>query len=144
MFNSLDYVPFAAVEAVMPNLAGIQYRPSQSTPFVSRPVPPAETKRLWSKRWRLLVSVFGNKKDSSLLALPPELLLLIASELPDASRASLALTCRASLAINSDSTLFKGLQLPPEQPLEFRSARMSRAQTISPPGGSSCASWREI
>lgn len=132
MFNSLDYVPFAAVEAVMPNLAGIQYRPSQSTPFVSRPVPPAETKRLWSKRWRLLVSVFGNKKDSSLLALPPELLLLIASELPDASRASLALTCRASLAINSDSTLFKGLQLPPEQPLEFRSARMSRAQIYQP------------
>jgi hypothetical protein len=130
--NSLAAVPFAAVEAVMPNLAGIQYRPSQSTPLASRPIPPAATEKLWSKGRRLLFSVFGNKKDSYLLALPPESLLLIASELPDASRASLALTCRALLSISSNSTPFKGLQFPPEQPLEFQSTRMSKAQIYQP------------
>lgn len=130
--DSLDGVPFEPVGAVMPDLAGIQYRPSQSTPLASCLTSPAETKKWWSKGQGLLVSIFGNKKDSPLLALPPELLLLIASELPDASRASLALTCRALLSINSDSTLFRGLQFPPEQPLEFQSTRMSKAQIYQP------------
>ena len=116
----------------MPNLAGIQYRPSPSIPLASRQISPVQTKKLWFKGRELLVSIFGHRKNSPFLALPAELILLIASELPDASRASLALTCRALLSINSDSTLFRGLQFPPEQPLEFQSTRMSRAQIYQP------------
>ena len=125
-------LPLKPVGAVMPDLAGIYYRPSQPTPLASHPIPPAQTKKLWSRGRGLLVSMFGNKKDSPLLALPAELLLLIASELPDASRASLALTCRALLTISSDSTLFRRLQFPTEQPLEFQSTRMSKAQIYQP------------
>lgn len=131
---SLECGPFEPVGALMPNLAGILYKPSHFTPCASHPIPPAETKKVWSKiKWRrLLLSYSGNKKDSPLLALPPELLLLIASELPDASRASLAVTCRALLSTYSDSTLFSGLQFPPEQPREFQSTRMSKPQIYQP------------
>lgn len=130
--TSLDSGPFAPVEAVMPNLAGIRYRPGHFTPPASCSIPTAEIKTWWSRGRRLLRSVFGNKKDSSFLALPLELILLIASELPDTSRASLALTCKALFSTSSDSTPFKGLQFPPEQPLEYRSPRMSKAHTYQP------------
>jgi len=126
----LDGVPLERVAAGMPNKIGIQYRPSQSTPRASRT--PRITKKMWFKGRRLLLACIGNKKVSRLLALPQELLLLIASELPDASRASLALTCSALLSIMSDPELFRGLEFPPEQPQEYQSTRMSKAQVYQP------------
>ncbi|KAL9101975.1 MAG: hypothetical protein Q9163_002833 [Psora crenata] len=119
------------VGALMPDLAGIQYRLSQSTPIADCTIPPAKAKQLPPRIRRLLFSFF-DEKSSFLLALPIELLLLIGSVLPEASRASLALTCRALFSTFSDSTLFRGLQLPPEQPLEFQSVRMSKAQFYQP------------
>jgi len=130
--RSLIGVPLQPVRATMPNLVGIQYTPIQPPPLTGCPSPYTEIKRLWYTGWRLLLPYFGKKKNSPLLALPPELLLLITSELPDASRASLALTCSALLSTCSDSELFTGLQFPPEQPLEFRSARMSKAEIYQP------------
>lgn len=114
--------------SVMPGLAGIRYTPAPSTSPVSRLIPPAETQTHWR---RLLPLVFGNswfrdEKDSFVLNLPPELLLIIGSELSDASLASLALTCKGLLSIFSDFPLFSRLQLPFEQPLAFQSAEMSR------------------
>lgn len=125
---------FKPVGPILPTIASIHYIPSQHPPLAtlaSTPIPPAKKKALWSRR-RLLNSIFSSKKDSPLLTLPSELHLLIASKLPDASRASLALTCIALSATILSLAPFRGLQFPSEQPPEFQSARMSKAQIYQP------------
>lgn len=125
-------LPIPPARAIMPDLENVQYRPGPSTSPTRPPIPFAENKTFLPQVRRFLVSFFGPRKDSRLLALPPELILLIATELPDASKASLALTCRTLFSIVLDSEPFRGLQFPPEQPLEFQSTRMSKPQIYQP------------
>lgn len=66
------------------------------------------------------------------MALPTELLLLIITELPIASRASLALTCKRSFEVVSEFDPFSAITLPAEQPIDFQSARMSKTQNYHP------------
>lgn len=123
------------VELVLPDLRGIEFKEGQSQPFVSRPVPPAKIKQLWSRGRRHLILALGKwkKQHSHLLNLPLELVLMIGSELPDASRASLAMTCRALFyTVNIDSAPFKGLDFPSEQPPNFQTAEMSKARIYQP------------
>lgn len=135
--------------------------PSKPLASHSIPNPLVETQTLWFKARRLLFLMFGNpfkacvsilknplassfrnekdayllgfhnEKNSHLLALPSELLLIIMFELSDASRASLALTCKGMLSFYSDfnSTPFSKIQFPSEQPLVFQSAEMSTPQS---------------
>ena len=136
MHTLVGNIASTTVEDVLPDLVGYQFRQAPSLPLTSRPIslPQNETLRpkLWSKGRRVLFSVLRSKKGSSLMALPPELLLLITTELSDVSRASLALACRGLLSFISDPSLFKGLGLPPEQPPEFQSPRMSKTRVYQP------------
>lgn len=116
-----------------PDLACVQNKPAPSTPLISHPRPPTKTQTLYSTARRLTSWVYEDllshyRKDSQLENLPPDLLLLIVSMLPDASVASLALTCKSLLSLFPESSAFRGVQLPSEQPLDFQSPQMSKPQ----------------
>lgn len=124
--------PYAPVGAVLPNLDGVEYRTGQATPILSCPSRPFGYWRVWSQQWRLWALCPGSRERQYLVTLPTELLLLIAMELPIPSQASLALTCRRLFGIVSEFNPFAAIALPAEQPLDFQSPRMSKAQIYQP------------
>ena len=118
---------------VIPDLACMQYKAATSSPLEIHPMPPTETQTGSVKAWRRTFSMVENlfssyERDSHLVDLPPDLLLMIVSQLSDASVASLALTCKGMLSFFSVSSVFCKLQLPPEQPGAFRDPELSKTQ----------------
>lgn len=87
---------------------------------------------VWSRWKRLFTFYQDNEQTSPLLALPTELQLLIIAQLLDVSRASLALTCKTQLSLQSSSTPFKPFRLPCEQPSNIQSVPMSKPDTYHP------------
>lgn len=79
-----------------------------------------------------VVPTAPNKDYFPLLALPPELILLISAKLPYLSRAYFALTSKALFSITSDPMLFEGLKLPPESTLHLTLERTSQPQLYQP------------
>lgn len=75
---------------------------------------------------RLYGLMLNNGRTSPFLNLPTELQLLIIQELPDASRASIVLTCKTLFTLQSSSTPFEALKLPREQPANIQSIPMSK------------------
>lgn len=130
--TSLPDIPYQPVGAVLPNLDGLEYRTDQDTPAIGCPSSPPGHWRKCSRWLRQFYPSFANQGMSRFPALPTEILVLIVSELPDASRASLALTCTRLLDIVSESKPFEAIALPAEQPSDFQSPRMSRAQVYHP------------
>lgn len=66
----------------------------------------------------------------SIITLPTELLLMIASTLPVSAQASSALTCKR--LFHTLCSTFVGLRLPREQPSNFREPSMSKPQCYQP------------
>ncbi|KAL8658365.1 MAG: hypothetical protein Q9202_007575 [Teloschistes flavicans] len=84
--------------------------------------------------WRRLFKFYyhDTEQPSPFLALPTELKLHIIAQLPDASRASLALTCKTLLSLQSSSTPFKAVGLPREEPPNIQSMPMSKPSIYHP------------
>ena len=130
---------YRPVRPAMPDLSTVQYGVTQARPtFPSNPTPsathPNSIQSLWAKA-RLIANSHLRKSrndDLSLVGLPHELLLEIASHLPAASLICLALTCKTLFNVFSSPTLFTSLDLPAEQPSGFRLARMSKPFNYQP------------
>ncbi|KAI4217786.1 MAG: hypothetical protein LQ349_009028, partial [Xanthoria aureola] len=105
--------------AVLPDLDGLQYHTSSQ----NTPIPLAH----------FLLPFRPQEKSSSLLRLPTEILQLIASGLPLASRASFALSCKTLLAVERDPRLlFQAFLFPAQQPRDFWTRRMSKPCVYQP------------
>ena len=114
---------------VIPNLTGVQYKPTKSPPTEINLVPATDTQIQCLNASCLP----DNKTDTHLLNLPPELFLMIVSELSDGSVVSLALTCKSLLSLLSNPfSVFRKVQLPSEQPHTFRTSEMSKPQVYQP------------
>ena len=86
----------------------------------------------YSSWWQNLVQLFIHKEASTLLALPTEILQLIASELPPASRASFSLTCKTLQSIERNTNIFQAFIFPSEQPHDFQTLQMSKPSVYQP------------
>lgn len=114
---------------VMPYLKGAQYKPIQYPPPERHLVPATKTQI----RSLTACHLPDNEKDSYPLNLPPELFLIIVSELSDGSLVSLALSCKSLLSLlSTSSSVFCKVQLPSEQPSTFRTPEMSKPQVYQP------------
>ena len=116
---------------VIPDLTGVEYKPATYPAPERHLMPATETQTRCLNAWPRTCSP-PNEKDSHLLSLPPELLLIVLSELPDASVVSLALTCKSLLSRFSTSSIFCKVQLPSEQPRTFRDPEMSKPEVYQP------------
>lgn len=125
-------LPYKPVGATLPNLNGVEYRTGLARPILTSDVHPSGYWSILSQRWRAWVTSRGKGGRSQFLALPTEILLLIASALPIPSRAPLALTCKRLFDIVGEFKPFAAIELPTEQPLDFRSPRMSKARIYQP------------
>lgn len=113
---------------VKPNLTGVQRKPTTCPPPEINLVPATDTQIHCLNASRLP----DNKKDSHLLNLPPELFLMIVSEVSHESVVSLALTCKSLLSLLSNPSVFRKVQLPSQQPHTFRTPEMSKPQVYQP------------
>ena len=126
---------YRVVRPVMPDLSAIELRDASTpTVFANKPALPILIEKLWHRAWFSIKLPFNrcDNQESRLLNLPLEMLLIIASQLPDASRASLALTCKALLSVLLDPGLTARLQLPSEQPSRFFTMPMSNPKNYQP------------
>lgn len=117
---------------VLPYLDGIEYTSSQNTFSPTRGPHSTGLWKLGSSCWRNLVQLLSKEQSHSLLALPTEIIQLITSELPAASRASFSLTCKSLLALERDTKPFQAFTFPSEQPHDFHSTRMNKASNYQP------------
>ena len=123
---------YSIAPAVLPNLDAVSFRWNQKTHM---PIRRPHSFALWPFRfswWQNLVQLFIHKEASTLLALPTEILQLIASELPPASRASFSLTCKTLRSIERNTNLFQAFMLPSEQPHDFQTPQMSKPSVYQP------------
>ena len=116
---------------VIPDLTDIECKSATYPPPERLLLPATETQTRCLNAWRRTYSP-PKERDSHLLNLPLDLLLIVVSELPDASVVSLALTCKSLLSRFSASSIFCKVRLPSEQPRTFRDLEMSKPEVYQP------------